>query len=278
MQSHLWRLGGAWLYSQTVINYCFSKLDSRAHTTSSATLSFLSVHFTEEPKGNSECVLRASKNSCNVKLLLPIRVRSVCAVIRTGTRPNKGCVSCQQLLSLLMQINDNTIAVPHLWESSQMCTLLSGVLAASNLELWCVVFHLELTRCSRITRMFSVDRESLVSWLALSFFLAGALLCFLVEVATQLLRMPKVVKGRRTFCADPCDVLRRRVRNAWPKVTKQTVATKNNTLNTLPVETICKQVLAVLFVQCRLHPNHNSGIAIRSRTINSDIFTAVKAL
>ena len=117
MQSHLWRLGGAWLYSQTAINHCFSKLDSRAHTTPSATLSFLSVHSTEEPKGNSECVLRASKNSCNVKLLLPIRVRSVCAVIRTGTRPNKGCVSCQQLLSLLMQINDNTIAVPHLWES-----------------------------------------------------------------------------------------------------------------------------------------------------------------
>ena len=154
MQSHLWRLGGAWLYSQTAINHCFSKLDSWAHTIPSATLFFLSVHSTEEAKGNSECVLRASKNSRNVKLLLPIRMRSVCAVIGWGTQSDKGCVSFQQLLLLLMQINHNTIAVHYFWESfpnvSFVVRCLGGFKSGSVMS----ASSSDPTRCSRITRIF----------------------------------------------------------------------------------------------------------------------------
>ena len=139
-----------------------------------------------------------------------------------------------------MQINDITIAVHHSWESFPNVYSVvrcfggskSGTVTSASSS-WAHTLQSDNSE-------FSLDRESSDSWLASALFLAGSLLCFLVEVATQLLWKPKVVKCSRTWWADPCDALRGRVRNTWPKVTKQTQATKNNTHNSIQAETICK--------------------------------------
>ena len=154
----------------------FKNLDSRAHTTPRVTFSFLSVHLTEEPKGNSVCVNRASNNSRNVKLQLPTRMRAACAIIGRGTQLNKGWVSSQELLLQLIQINDNTIAVYHSWESLPtvysvvMCVggSTSGTVTSASPS-WVHTLQSDNSESS-------LDRESSDSRSASASFFAGTLL------------------------------------------------------------------------------------------------------